>query len=464
MSIGDSEIFLREYRMNPLGFVTEVLGATPDPWQSDVLESLYHTRLISIRSGHGVGKTTVASWCLLHHILTRFPQKSVCTAPTSGQLFDALFSELRTWVSRLPPVLSGMLECISDRVSLQAAPQESFISAKTSRMEAPESLQGVHSDHVLLCVDEASNIPAATYESAYSSMSATQATVLLLGNPLKSTGYFYDTFHRLSGDWKNFHVSCLDSTRVSPDFIREMRERYGSESNVFRTRCLGEFPIADDDTLISYDLVQSAINREIIPNPSTPETWGLDVARHGSDSSALCKRQGGRVVEEVKLWHGLDLMELCGAILEEWEKYEPSRKPESIAIDAIGMGYGVCDRLRECGLPVVGINVAESPSMSTRYTNKRAELWVRARDWFESRDCQLPDDRRLLGDLIAPRYTYASNGKLKLESKDDMRKRKIASPDAGDAFVLTLHNHTPYGAFRIPSATGGLRRELTGVS
>ena len=456
--------FLEKFRNEPVLFVEEVLQATPDEWQAKVLSAYGRgERLLSIRSGHGVGKTTVAAWCLIHHMLTRFPQKSVCTAPTSSQLYDALFSEVRAWISNLPPVLRELVDSISDRISLREAPHESFISAKTSRIEQPDALQGVHSKHVMLVVDEAAAIPETIYEAAYSSMTSPESCVILLGNPTRGQGFFYDTFHRLNKDWHNLQVSCFDSPRVSQDFIKEMGERYGEDSNVYRTRVLGEFPISEDDTLISLDLVQSAILRDIEVSPSSTVVWGLDVARHGADASALCKRKGNTVLEPIRLWRKLDLMELCGAIVEEYKKTPSDLIPDEICVDAIGMGSGVCDRLRELDLPAIGINVAESPSMSTIYTNKRAELWVRAKEWLEARDCRIPDDKRLLGDLIAPRYTFASNGKLKLESKDDMKKRKIASPDAGDAFCLTMHNINPISWGGKTNTRTALRREIRGI-
>jgi hypothetical protein len=89
-------------------------------------------------------------------------------------------------------------------------------------------------------------------------------------------------------------------------------------------------------------------------------------------------------------------------------------------------------------LPVRGINVGESPAIKNQYANLRAELWGRAKAWLEKRDCKLPRDERLVNELSSPRYSFMSNGKLKLESKDDMKRRGLASPDVADAFVLTF--------------------------
>ena len=457
--------FVKRYHKAPVAFVEEVLGVTPDPWQKRLLELLAAgERKVSVRSGHGTGKSTVASWAMLWFMLTRVPVKVVVTAPTASQLFDALFGECRRWAKLLPPAVGELLEIKSDRIELKASPEESFISARTSRAEQPDALQGIHAEWVLLVVDEAPGVSEAVFESAGGSMSGHNATTLLLGNPTRTQGYFYDTFHRLSGEWKNLHVSCLDSPRVSDDYVKEMSSRYGEGSNAYRVRVLGEFPVADDDTLIGLELAQTAIDRDVVQNPNAPILWGLDVARFGTDSSALCKRQANVVLEPVKTWKNLDLMSLTGAVLHEYESADFKMRPAEILVDSIGLGAGVVDRLRELNLPARGINVGESPAFKGQYANLRAELWSKAKAWLEARDCKLPRDERLVNELSSPRYSFMSNGKLKLESKDDMKRRGLVSPDVADAFVLTFASEaaTGGGAYA-PTWTKAVKRQIRGV-
>ena len=143
--------FLKKYRDDPVGFVRDILRTKPDPWQIEFLKAISAgNRRISVRSGHGVGKSTAASWAMLHYFLTRYPVKVVVTAPTSAQLFDAMFAELKRWVNELPDVLKTLIEVKADRIELKAAASEAFISARTSRAETPEALQGIHADNVLL--------------------------------------------------------------------------------------------------------------------------------------------------------------------------------------------------------------------------------------------------------------------------------------------------------------------------
>jgi len=194
--------FLQKYRRDPVAFVADVLKVTPQAWQADLLRAVSEgERKISVRSGHGVGKSTAASWLMLWYLITRYPVKIVVTAPTSAQLFDALFAELKRWINELPFALKEILDVKSDRVSHKSAPSDAFISCRTSRAETPEALQGIHADNVLLICDEASGIPEQVFEAAAGSMSGSRASTILLGNPTRSSGFFFDTHHRQAGEW-----------------------------------------------------------------------------------------------------------------------------------------------------------------------------------------------------------------------------------------------------------------------
>jgi len=132
-------------------------------------------------------------------------------------------------------------------------------------------------------------------------------------------------------------------------------------------------------------------------------------------------------------------------------------------VDSIGLGAGVVDRLRELGLPVRGINVAESPSMRGTYVNLRAELWFRMKEFLEARDCKIPRDDGLFAELVSPRYGFNSSGKLKIESKEDMRKRGLPSPDKADAVILTLASQPTIAMFGKRFGSGRIQRNIRSV-
>jgi phage terminase large subunit len=430
--------FLQRYDQDPTLFVRECFGVEPDAWQAELMDAVARgERGVSVRSGHGVGKSCCLSWLIIWHILTKYPQKTVCTAPTSGQLFDALASEVKAWINKLQPMLRDRLHVTTERIVLVGDPDASFVSFATSRAETPEALAGKHSDNVLLVADEASGIPEQVFEAASGSMSGHNAVTVLAGNPVRSSGLFYNSHHKDRADWYTIKVSCADNPRVAPDFIKKMASRYGERSNAFRVRVLGEFPLADDDTVIPFDLMESALKREIEPN-LVKSIWGLDCARFGQDSSALARRKGNTLEQKVQSWHGLDTMQLVGHVKAEWDMCFIPDRPTDICVDAIGLGAGVADRLRELGLPARAVNVSESPALRGNFQNLRAELAWKCRDWFATRAVNLCNDDETGAQLLGPKYKITSTGKTQVESKSDMKKRGVDSPDRGDAFILTF--------------------------
>jgi hypothetical protein len=433
------EEFQTRYGDDWVALVREVIGMEPDAHQQEILVAVQNgERQISIRSGHGVGKSQALAWCAVAHALTRYPQATVATAPNSSQLFDALGVRIKEAFKKLPPTLADQFEVKSESIVMKADPEGSFVTLRTSRAETPEALAGVHADYVLLIADEASGVPEPVFVAAAGSMSG-RATMLLAGNPVRTAGRFFDTHHRLAASWHTIHISCIGHPRVTADFLREQEELYGLDTNDYRVRVLGEFPLAEKDSVIPYDLVQAALTRDVSPTATRP-IWGVDCARFGGDRSSLAKRTGNVCLEPVKTWKDLDTMQLTGRIKHEWDTCPPLDRPEAICVDAIGLGAGVADRLQELGLPARAISVSESPALAdSQYLNLRAELWFAAAEWFRQRTCAIRDPL-LAAELTWPRKDYTSSGKTKVERKEETKKRMGGnkSPDIADAFVLTF--------------------------
>lgn len=433
----DLVAMIAQFRDDPRFFVRSVLGATPQKWQGEALDAIAAHDKVAIKSGHGVGKTAFEAWVTLWWLLTHYPCKVAVTANSAHQLSDVLWTEIDRWARNMPKAFKDLLEFKSDKIALKGAP-DSFAVARTSRRENPESLAGFHSPHMLFVVEEASGVPNVIFETASGALSTPGAKIIMCGNPTRSDGYFYDAFHADREKWHCITVSCEDGEYVDPKFIGDMAEKYGEASNVFRVRVLGEFPTQSDDVLLPLHLVEDATRRDVEAGPTTPVVWGLDVARFGSDRSALAKRQGNVLVEPIKTWQNKDLMELAGIVLAEHDAVPYSMRPQAIYIDAIGLGAGLADRLRELDLPAVAVAVSETASLKDRFNRLRDELFWSAREWFEARDCHMPEDDTLIAELTGIRYKYLSSGKLKIESKDEMKKRGQRSPDTADAFVLTF--------------------------
>lgn len=423
------------WKADPVLFVRDVWPDVElEPFQVEALKALATEDRVSIRSGHGVGKSAMAAWTVLWFLATHYPAKVAITAPTAHQLEDVLHPEIGAWLKRMPAGLEGEFLLKADRLILKSSPAESFAAFRTGNKSNPDALQGFHAENFMFVLDEASGIDDIVFEVAEGALSTPSAKVLMTGNPTRASGYFFDSHHSQRGSWHTMAVPCSLSSRVAPEYVERML-RYGQDSNIFRVRVLGEFPKSDDDAVIPLEWVEASIGREV-KTIKGPEVWGLDVARFGDDRTALAKRQMNALLGPIQTRRNLDTMQVAGWVLREYEDAET--KPESIYVDVIGIGAGVVDRLKEHGLPVRGINVAERPADSDRYMRYRDELWFKGREWFEDRDCTMPDDQDLAGELTTVSYEITPTGKIQVASKEKMKRDGRPSPDLADAFLLTL--------------------------
>lgn len=443
------ERIVRWRKEGPARFAVEALGLPEKwderlkegvlPWQWEASAALVARKRLSVRSGHRVGKSAFLSWCILWFMTCYFPVKVGCTAPTSTQMSDVLWAELSMWHRRLCvklPDIGNLFEWKSDKFDLMEAPAESFAVARTARAEKPEALQGLHSKHVLILVDEASGVHQAVYEAGRGSLAADNAFVIFASNPTRLEGMFYDTHHKLRPLWHAMQVNGEDCPTQSQQFRDEIVFQYGKDSNYYKVRVRGEFPLSEDDGVIPLELCLAALEREV--EPFGNRIWGIDVARFGRDRTVLVKRCTNATIEEHKSWSGTDTMQTSGRVYAEWLDTKPEDRPTAVFVDVIGIGAGVVDRLQELGMPITGVNVAEEASVEDMYMRMRDELWFKARKWLEKKDCRLVKDETLVAELSLPKYAFTSNGKLKVESKDELKKRYPRSPDVADAFCLTF--------------------------
>ncbi len=438
-----ADAVLQKCAVSRVWFVEKVLGAKLEQWQRTVLEELdAGVTKKSIRSGHGVGKTTLCAWCALHYLVTRDDVKIIVTSPSFNQLSDGLIPEITKWVSKLPAWMSGSLDITSERMVRNPNYQNNFISFRTARKENPEALAGVHATFVMIIVDEASGVDEVVYETGQGSLSTPGAICLLIGNPTRPAGFFYKTQTILADLWNAMKVSCYDSSRVSEEYIATAIATYGSDSREFRVRVLGEFPESGATAVIPRAFIESAIGRDVVPFTGE-RVWGVDPGR-GGDPSGFVDRSKNYIhaIDELRYDN---LMQLVGWIKNRWEATPSSYRPASIFVDSIGLGGGVVDRLAELGLPVVGVNVSEAASMSTRYVRLRPELWYATREWFETMTVAFSPtlEKKLLlrmtEELASPNEKLMdSTGKIDVESKVEIKKRLQRSTNLADALIMTF--------------------------
>jgi len=440
---------IRRWKRDPVLFVHDNWPEVQlEDFQEEALRAMAEGGKVSIRSGHGVGKTAVEAFICLWFMTTHFPCKVAISAPSAHQLDDVLRPEIGAWMSRSKWMVKEF-DLFKHQLVLKADPHECFAAFRTGNRNNPDALQGFHGENFLFLLDEASGIDDRVYEVAQGALSTPHAKVLLAGNPTKTSGYFWRT-HKdpaVAQFYHQIHVSCADSSRVSEQYQEEMAA-YGTESNIYRVRYLGEFPKTDDDAVVPYEWVEASLGRD--SKQAGDIIWGMDPARFGDDRSALCKRHGNHLPEVPKYKRNLDTVQLAEWLRLEYDLAEKRKiQPDVIYVDSIGVGAGVVDSAKSLGLPVVGINVSERPANVQKYARLRDEIWFKGREWFEDMQCVLPEraalspaDQKTLDTLIAEltnqKYEILPAGKVKVESKEEMKRRGEASPDLADAFLLTF--------------------------
>jgi hypothetical protein len=211
-----------------------------------------------------------------------------------------------------------------------------------------------------------------------------------------------------------------------------MADKYGSDSDIFKVRVLGQFPDAAINQLIPRPLVDAARGRHLRVDQYefAPIILGVDVAWEGDDRSACFLRQGLRS-ELLGSWRGIDNMTLAGLIAQ----FEDKHLSDATFID-VGWGTGVIDYLRSIGRNPVPVNFG-GKARGAEYVNARSEMWCEMKDWLAAGGA-IPDNQDLAEDLVGPQYYFAPSGKRSLEAKKDMKKRGLPSPDLGDALGLTF--------------------------
>lgn len=460
-----------EYRKNPVLFAQEVLKFDPDEWQRDALMDLAANPKVAIKSGQGVGKTGMEAVALLWFLCCYPYPRIVATAPTKQQLHDVLWSEVSKWMSR-SPLLSEILKWTKTYIYMVGNEKRWFAVARTATK--PENMQGFHEDNMLFIVDEASGVADPIMEAILGTLSGENNKLLMCGNPTKTSGTFYDAFNQDRMLYKCHTVSSMDSKRTNKENLNSLIKKYGKDSNVCRVRIFGKFPKQEDDVFIGIDLVEQSILNDLVPEAEDDArktarekgagmkrlSFGVDVARFGSDETVIVKNAGGEIsIEEA--YRGQSTMVTVGKIVQQYRKsiadYPLYHGKIYVNIDDVGVGGGVTDRLNELKhelklnrLEAVPVNASErvpddfvdlSGSQKIKacdfYENLTSYMWAQVKDAMYKSELKLPNDSEMVAQFTTRKYRISSKGRIVLESKEDMKKRNIDSPDRADAVALS---------------------------
>ena len=497
-----------EIKDNPLNFVRAAFPwgventplarfKGPRPWQVEELtrmadhikiqkDNLKHGRPVEMyrsatASGRGPGKSALVAWITLWMQSCILGSMVIITANTEAQLKTKTIAELGKWhtmavnshwfernAMSLRPA-QWFQELVKKQLSLDTGYY--YAEALLWNEDNPDAFAGAHNfNGTVLIYDEASGIPQKIWDVSEGFF--TELVVyrfwFVFSNPRRNSGPFFECFHKARKYWpfrRNLDSRTIEG--IDTKTLNDIVEKYGIESDQAKIEVLGEFPSHGDNQFISREIVEGAVCRTIEDDEYAPLTMGVDPARYGRDSTAIVFRRGrdARSIPSLTLERkdNMQVANECASLIDRYQ-------PDGVFIDA-GQGSGVIDRLREMGYKVHEIwfgGKADSPE----WANKRTEMWANMRDWLKGGGIR--DDSDLFDDLVGPNYYYKGAGdQVMLESKEDMHKRGLPSPDKADALACTffarvarkdnpVNRHFVHNRFRIADGSGNDYNPLGG--
>lgn len=396
--------------------------------------------MMSVASGHGVGKSALVSWLIGWAMSTKENCRGVVTANTEAQLRTKTWPEVRKWHGM--SINAHWFTCAATSIHAKGDQEKTWrIDAIPWSENNTEAFAGLHNkgSRILLLFDEASAISDKVWEVAEGALTdeGTEIIWCAFGNPTRNSGRFRETCGRMAHRWRHSQVDSRTVPGTNKVQIAKWIADYGEDSDFVRVRVRGMFPRAGSMQLISGEIVTEAMTREPHPLLTDPLAMGIDVSRFGGDEATIYFRRG-RDARTIKatFMRNTDTMTLAAKAAELIEKH----KPDAIFVDETGIGGAVIDRLRQLGYTVIGVNNGAKSDWSIdgmKVNNKGAEMWVRGRQWLETGGA-IENDPDLEQQLTGREYGYNNDNAILLEKKDDMRDRGLSSPDRADGLFLTL--------------------------
>lgn len=445
--------FIAGFTHDPVGFVMacfpwgegELSGySAPDDWQVDILRrigegsiSMDEVTQIAVASGHGIGKSALVSWLTLWSISTHEDTRGIVTANTETQLRTKTWAELAKWYRLF--IGKEFFQMTATAIfSTEESHEKTWrIDAIPWSKENPEAFAGLHNQgkRILVIFDEASAIDDSIWEVTEGALTDANTEIfwVAFGNPTRNTGRFYDCFNDYSEYWVTRQIDSRSVSISNKTVLNRWVEQYGEDSDFVKVRVRGMFPNAGTNQLIPRDLVEEALKR--VPEKGqysfAPAIIGVDPAWSGNDSLVVYLRQGIFTKKLKEMPKNDNDMEVARLIAGFQDQYNVS----AVFID-MGYGTGIYSAGKDMGRTNWKLVPFGSKSDKEEYANKRAEMWFEMKKWLQEGGCI--DNKDLANELVAPEAHINAKGKHCLESKDDMKRRGIQSPNLADALALTF--------------------------
>lgn len=467
----DAARYMAAVKVDPVGWMNSALGLRLWSKQAESARLIADNDRVAIKSGHAVGKSFLSAAIGMWYSEGHCPSNVIYTSSSWSNIEDITWPEVHKMWQFAPYKLGGrMLNMRWNRGT-----QWSMFSASPDK---PENFSGFRAPHgTMIIVDEASALTPDIMEAILGLAISAESKILLIGNPLRPSGPFYDAFR--SGSWATMTISSMDVPNVvegkeiipglaTRDRIEELARQWGGrDTPQFKARVLGEFPDVAADMLIPLSWIEAAHARKYPPDIDRLSLcMGVDVAREGGDRIVFAIRDA-HAVRYVESRTHQSTMTTAGMVIHLAAKW--GIRPQRVFLDDAGVGGGVTDRLREQDFGLTAVNFGCKASEPKRFANLRAESYWHLREWLDpkraGRPGAIPPEYKELGlECAMPKIDYTSQGatRIKLEPKEGIRKRLGRSPDLADALAMTFAEGTPFSMYVPGELAGEIEHPMRG--
>lgn len=434
-------------RRDPTVYAVEVFGLRVWHRQADLLTAVRDHARVSVTSGHKTGKSTsfaILAWWFTSDPENRPRARVAMSSASSRQVKKILWREIKDLWHRAKArgFDIGPEPPLSPEAGVQWDDGREIFGF-TAR--EPERAAGTSGAHLLFLLDEASGISDEVFE-ALEGNRAGGAKMVLASNPTQQSGEFFASHHSKRDLYKCLRISSEEAATLpdpipglaTREWIEEKVREWGRSSPLFKVRVGGEFPEQASNAVMGLGVVTRALLPKF--DDRSPEgvgepIVGLDVARFGGDETIAAFRYGDRITKLVQIQGG-DSMDTALRVVEAMKGCPQGTR---VIVDSNGIGAGVYDALRRMpSVRAVACNTASAATKRNAYINTRAELHFLMAEWLRLGG-RIPDDDRLVQELISPTYDCDAMNRIRVESKEEVRKRIKRSPDRGDACLLTFY-------------------------
>lgn len=420
----------------------------PREWQRDIFtdikdhltnpETRFEPLQIAVASGHGTGKSAlmgmVSNWAMSCFV----DGKIVCTANTENQLRTKTVPEVSMWFR--DSITSDWFDPQATSVKSTSSGHEDswrmdFIPWSQHNTEA---FAGLHNQGriIVLLFDEASKIHDKVWEVAEGALTDENTVIiwLVFGNPTQNSGRFRECFRRFRHRWKTYQIDSRTVPGTNKKKIQQWVDDHGEDSDFVKVRVRGQFPSQSARQFISSVDADAARSRFLKPEQYNfaAKIITVDPAWTGDDAFVIGMRQGLYYKTLRSVARNDDDVAMANIIA----RLEDEHQADAVNVDA-GYGTGIVSAARAMGRSwnLIWFSAA-SPDPGC--LNMRAFMWREGRDWLKQGGAIDPDDVTLYDDIIGPETVARLDGKIQLESKEDMKDRGLPSPNHGDAWALSF--------------------------